>query len=118
MVSKDLKGWKFEKWRIMCMLELLIQAVDYVWETDNTYNDPSNVVISQKNSSLWPEEDNFLHLPGVSIVHEVDTSGKEVHQGDSDDEMMTDGGDVLGNNGLDEGPAPLQTVQPLEIIFE
>eukprot|EP00957_Ditylum_brightwellii_P018241 1374545-Ditylum_brightwellii.AAC.1 len=77
MVSKDLKDWKFEKWRIMHMLELLIQTVDYVWKTNNMYNGPSKVVISQENASLWPEE--------------VDTAGKEAHQGDSDDEMMTDG---------------------------
>eukprot|EP00957_Ditylum_brightwellii_P017740 1336229-Ditylum_brightwellii.AAC.1 len=32
--------------------------------------------------------------------------------------MITVGGDVLGNDGLDEGPALLQTVQPPEVIFE
>eukprot|EP00957_Ditylum_brightwellii_P152186 11586229-Ditylum_brightwellii.AAC.1 len=51
-----------------------------------------------KNASLWPEEGNLLHLMGVSIVHEVDTEGKEVYQGNSDDEMMSVGGDVLGND--------------------
>eukprot|EP00957_Ditylum_brightwellii_P026519 2006485-Ditylum_brightwellii.AAC.1 len=75
----------------MHMLELLIQTVDYVWKTNNTYNGPSNVVISQENASLWQEEGDLLHLPGVSIVHEVDTAGKEVYQGKSDDEMITVG---------------------------
>eukprot|EP00957_Ditylum_brightwellii_P175458 13358076-Ditylum_brightwellii.AAC.1 len=69
----------------MCMLELLIQTVGYVWKTDNTYNDPSDVVISQESASLWPEEGNLLHLLGVSILHEVDTVGEEVYQGNSDD---------------------------------
>eukprot|EP00957_Ditylum_brightwellii_P126034 9608195-Ditylum_brightwellii.AAC.1 len=32
--------------------------------------------------------------------------------------MMTVGGDDLGNGGLIEGPVPLQTVQPPELIFE
>eukprot|EP00957_Ditylum_brightwellii_P138110 10528159-Ditylum_brightwellii.AAC.1 len=54
--------------------------------------------------SLWPEE--------------VDIAGKEVHQGNSDNEIMTNGDDVLGNDRLNEGPAPLQTVQHPEVIFE
>eukprot|EP00957_Ditylum_brightwellii_P191715 14594546-Ditylum_brightwellii.AAC.1 len=64
----------------MCVLELSIQTVDCVWKTDSTYNDPSNVVILQENAVLWPEEGNLLDLPEVSIVHEVDTAGKEVYQ--------------------------------------
>eukprot|EP00957_Ditylum_brightwellii_P030016 2271701-Ditylum_brightwellii.AAC.1 len=32
--------------------------------------------------------------------------------------MMTVDSDVLGNDGLDEGPTPLQIVQPPEVIFE
>eukprot|EP00957_Ditylum_brightwellii_P101938 7769211-Ditylum_brightwellii.AAC.1 len=32
--------------------------------------------------------------------------------------VSNDEEDVLGNDGLDEGPAPLQTVQSPEVIFE
>eukprot|EP00957_Ditylum_brightwellii_P076486 5813228-Ditylum_brightwellii.AAC.1 len=57
-------------------------------------------------------------MPGVAVVTKVDELGMEVVEEDNAESMSNDEEDVLGNDGLDEGPAPLQTVQPPKLIFK
>ena len=56
----------------MRVLELLIQTVTHVWKTNNEYGLPTDIVISQDNANLWPDEGKLLALPGMAVVDEID----------------------------------------------
>eukprot|EP00957_Ditylum_brightwellii_P104689 7978017-Ditylum_brightwellii.AAC.1 len=68
----------------MRALELLVQTVPHVWNTNNKYGLPTDVVISQDHANLWPNEGNLLALPGMSIVNEVDVKERVLDPQDSD----------------------------------
>eukprot|EP00957_Ditylum_brightwellii_P096715 7365887-Ditylum_brightwellii.AAC.1 len=97
----------------MRALELLVQTVPRVWKTNNIYGLPTDAVISQDHANLWPDEGNLFALPGRAVVEKVDAKGRCLDLQDSDNDPC-----ALGNDSGDGGPAPLQTVQLLDVEFE
>eukprot|EP00957_Ditylum_brightwellii_P210530 15365075-Ditylum_brightwellii.AAC.1 len=97
----------------MRALKLLVQTVPHVWKTNNEYDLPTYVVISQDHVNLWPDKGNLLALPDMAVIDEVDVKGKVLDPQDSDNNSCT-----LGNDGNDGEHAPLQTMQPPDVEFE